>query len=297
MIDVQGDQALPTQGLLHVDHVTLSGSADNGVILRNRAGFTPESTALTITGSAQYPIAIWEASVGSVPPGAYTGNGHDEILLAAINNSPITISTTMHDRGVPYRVGQQDSMELRVVAGVGMPLATLTIEPGVIVRFNKDGVMHVQPGSSYTEAARGALVAVGTEAKPIVFTSGTAAPAAGDWFGVWFGFIPDASNQVDHVRVEYAGGPSVSGSNSCPGTGWTSSNAAIRLLGPPAGQFITHTTITSSAAHGIDRGWRADTQTDFLPTNTFVGVTWCQETYPKDHNGACPPADQVPCPK
>jgi hypothetical protein len=36
---------------------------------------------------------------------------------------------------------------------------------------------------------------------------------------------------------------------------------------------------------------------DFLASNSFDGVLWCQQTYPKDHNGACPPLAQVPCPQ
>src|SRR5207244_10433561 len=91
VLDLQGDEFSPTQGLLHVDHVTINGSGDNGIRLTDRAGFTPASTDLTITGAAQYPVAMWEASVGTLPSGSYTGNAHDEILLAAINNSPITI--------------------------------------------------------------------------------------------------------------------------------------------------------------------------------------------------------------
>lgn len=295
VLDLMGDQAAPTQGLLHVDHVTISGSADNGVILRNRAGFTAESTALTITGSAQYPVAIWEASVGTLPPGSYTGNAHDEILLTASNNSPITRSTTMHDRGVPYRVGQGDGAELRVGSSGTEPVATLTIEAGVVVRFNKKGVMQVQVGGG-TDPARGALIAAGTADRPIVFTSGTAAPAAGDWFGVWFGAVPDASDVLDHVRVEYAGGTSSTGSNACPGSTWTTTDAAIRMAGVPAREFITNATIVASASHGIDRGWRADPLIDFLETNTFSEIRWCLQTFPRNAHGVCPPVAEVPCP-
>lgn len=296
VLDLQGDQTLPTQGLLHVDHVTISGSADNGVILRNRAGFSADSTALTITGSAQYPVALWEDSVGTLPPGSYTGNAHDEILLAASNNSPIVRTTTMHDRGVPYRVGLLDGQELRVGAPPGQPLATLTIEPGAILRFNHNGVMQVQVGSGTTPAL-GALIAAGTAERPIVFTSGTASPAAGDWYGVWFGFVPDSTDIMDHVRVEDAGGASVTGSNACPGTTWTTTNAAIRISGPPTTQFVTNSVVTASAAHGIDRGWRADTLVDFLATNTFTDINWCFQTYPRTAAGVCPAADQVPCPR
>src|SRR5439155_23069685 len=47
IIDLQGiDAAKPTQEIISVDHVTLSGSASNGIVLRDGAGFTKDSTAL-----------------------------------------------------------------------------------------------------------------------------------------------------------------------------------------------------------------------------------------------------------
>jgi hypothetical protein len=145
-----------------------------------------------------------------------------------------------------------------------------------------------------TNPATGALVAVGTAASPIVFTSAEAQPAAGDWLGITFGQVPDASDRIDFARVEYAGGASSSGSDSCPSTAFNTSDAAIRIFGPPASAFVTNTTINASKAHGIDRGYRSDTKLDFLPTNTFQAIALCKQTYPKDANGACP-AD-VPCP-
>jgi hypothetical protein len=64
------------------------------------------------------------------------------------------------------------------------------------------------------------------------------------------------------------------------------------LRGP--GRLVTNTAILASAGHGIDRGWRG-TEVDFLGGgNTFSGITWCTQSYPKDMNGGCP--DPVPCP-
>ncbi|HEY1584373.1 MAG TPA: hypothetical protein VGH63_01725 [Polyangia bacterium] len=71
-------------------------------------------------------------------------------------------------------------------------------------------------------------------------------------------------------------------------------DAAIRIGGAPAAAFITNSTISDSAAHGIDRGFRDDAKPDFLPTNTFVNVAACKQTYPRDVSGACP--TPVPCP-
>jgi hypothetical protein len=140
-------------------------------------------------------------------------------------------------------------------------------------------------------AAQGALVVNGTAAKPVVFTSAEATPAAGDWLGIWFGEVPAPNDKIDYARIEYAGGLSSSGSDAC-NTG--NNDAAIRIFNLPSGAFVTNTTIQDSAGHGIDRGWRNDSKPDFLPTNTFTNVAKCKESYPKDTNGGCPTT--VPCP-
>lgn len=55
--------------------------------------------------------------------------------------------------------------------------ATLTIEAGATIKFKK--------GKTALVITRGAkIVAVGTESKPIVFTSAEATPARGDWGGI-----------------------------------------------------------------------------------------------------------------
>ncbi len=99
---------------------------------------------------------------------------------------------------------------------------------------------------------------------------------------------------MQNTRVEFAGGASVSGGNSCPHPGIAINDAAIRIFGPPATQFITNAEIRSSARFGIDRGWRADLQPDFLASNTFTAVASCEETTPRTFNGTCPAL--LPCP-
>jgi hypothetical protein len=94
---------------------------------------------------------------------------------------------------------------------------------------------------------------------------------------------------VQNVRVEFAGGATTSSSNSCPYPGRVGQNdAAIRIFGPPSTQFITNTEILASLRDGIDRGWRADLQPDFLATNTFTAVAACKQTTPRTFNGVCP---------
>ena len=204
----------------------------------------------------------------------------------------------MRDRGVPYRVGNSISGgDLRVGPRPGMTgLVTLTLEPGVTLRFKKGGALRIHPGAG-TSPALGALVAAGTAEKPIVFTSAEAAPAAGDWLGIWFGFVPDPSDRIDHARVQYAGGLSSTGSAACVGPTGPEMDAAIRIFGPPSSQLVTNTAILDSARHGIDRSWAADDRIDFLPGNTFQRVAACLQTYPRGLTMTCPQPADVPCPR
>jgi len=85
-------------------------------------------------------------------------------------DSDITVNTEWVTAGSPYYV----KMDVVVRDGV-----TLTIEPGVDVKFN---------GFFYLEcAATGKIMAQGTVDKPINFTSNSATPVAGDWAWVTTG--------------------------------------------------------------------------------------------------------------
>lgn len=100
----------------------------------------------------------------------------------------ITQDTTWTKANSPYIVGQS-----YINAGV-----TLTIEPGVEVRFTSNGWLSTVPGSVST------LIAQGTEAEPIRFTSAAAAPSAGDWNSL-YAYLGAVVN-LGHCVVEYAGG-------------------------------------------------------------------------------------------
>ncbi|MGZ5894235.1 MAG: hypothetical protein ACXWJ7_16630, partial [Caldimonas sp.] len=187
-----------------------------------------------------------------------------------------------------------DGGRMDVNAPVGS-VAVLTIEPGVTMRFPPGGTLNVDPGNG-TNPARGALIAIGgaTPSQTIVFTSDQAAPKAGDWLGIGFNGAVDPRTTMQNTRVEFAGGASLTGGNSCPYPGVVINDAAIRIFGPPQTQFITNTEVLASARFGIDRGWRADVQPDFLASNTFITVASCKETTPRTAAGVCPV--NPPCP-
>ncbi len=297
-LDLRADQNLAPAEILHADHLTIQDSASQGVYLHESGAFSAASNNLVIERSKGYPIHAWANLAGTIPSGVYTGNGVDEILLSGSDAGQNIRSwdVTFADHGVPYHVGNSSAEGRLDVGGAPTSTATLTIDPGVTLRFKKGGVLYVDYFSG-TTAATGTLIAVGTSAKPIVFTSAEPAPVAGDWLGLSFGDLPSVNDQLDFVTVEYAGGSSSSGSSSCPYPATPINDAAIRIHGAPASAFITNTTISNSASNGIDRGWASDNQPDFLldGTNAFVSVSRCTQTFPKNaNNGGCPVP--VPCP-
>jgi hypothetical protein len=278
---------------LFTDHVDIAASASQGIILAGVVGMDPGSDQLTIHGSAGFPIATHPNLVGTIPRGTYTGNATNEILIT--NQGQVTTYAGIHNYGVPYRVGTAANDQLDVAAVTGV--ATLAIDPGVIMKFQPGGRLRIDTTGGTTTPSRGALIAVGTVDAPIVFTSVSATPAAGDWLGIIFAGVTDPTTKMDYVSVEFAGGVTATGSNSCPYPGRVGQNdAAIRIYGTtaPATEYITNTTIVSSARDGIDRGWRDDPMTDFLATNTFTNVAGCKQSTPRTFAGVCPTTP--PCP-
>jgi parallel beta-helix repeat protein len=116
----------------------------------------------------------------------------------------ICSNTTWSLAGSPYVVTGSSG----IVIGCN---ATLTIEPGVVVKF--DPTLAIVVGSAAFGNAT--LVARGTEELPITFTSNSGAPAAGDWSRIHFtnyavDAVFDANTYIsggilEHVVVEYAG--------------------------------------------------------------------------------------------
>ena len=295
-IEVRGDQLLPSQEILFVDHVTVKGSPSHGVSLYGGGAFTKDSTDLTISGAKRAPVRADARLIGNLPTGTYTGNAFDFIQLDTTQNISYE-DVTFHERGVPYHVGSpgQTSGDLRV--GAGKVFSTLTLEPGVVLKFDKNiaASLHVEVAIG-TTPAMGALVAVGTATKHIVFTSQSDAPAAGDWRGLTFGLQPSTKNQLEYVEILYAGGKSGAQGFHCQapdGKYSANEDAAFALFGPPQAQFLKNSTISFSAGLGIDLGYSGG-PVDFLPTNDVNNTADCKQSYPRPTAGSCPTS--VACP-
>jgi len=145
-------------------------------------------------------------------------------------SGPITSDTTWTLANSPYIVTGNNVL---VMEGV-----TLTIEPGVVVKFENERSLQID----------GQLIARGTAENPIIFTSNQPNPSPGDW-----GYILFTDSSVDatydsdgnyvsgsileHCIVEYAGGVSVS------------NNGAVRINN--AHPLINDCIIKNNKAPGI----------------------------------------------
>jgi hypothetical protein len=123
----------------------------------------------------------------------YSGTTAPEEITAEITvgsptgtevSGPIDTDTTWTQAGSPYIVVGH------VTVGA---LATLTIEPGVTVKF--DGNYYLQ--------INGELLAQGSEGSEILFTSNQTNPAAGNWQGIYLNGAL-ASSRLIYCRIEYS---------------------------------------------------------------------------------------------
>ena len=291
----QEGQPHPT---LFVDHVTVEGSHGLGVLM-DSTDFVAGSTALTVHGSGTFPVYLGAANATNLPVGTYTGNARDVFLLQSVdvaaygNDDPVIHDATLPNRGLPYQVGP-DGSKASIRVGDGReetPPATLTIEPGVELRFSDDGQLLV---SAHMVAShwvpQGALVANGTAAQPITFTSKRAVPQPGDWAGLYFADAVAPTTSVSHAVIAYAGGESGSTGTcvSTPGASNYDADCAVILFlaAAPASQFLHDSTIRDSHACGVYRGWTG-ADIDFTATNTFSGLSGCSQSNVHDDKSGC----------
>jgi hypothetical protein len=287
MIEARGDQLMPAQAILKLDHVTVSNSGTYGVSLRAGGALTPDSQALTITKSAKAAMRILPRLASNIPTGTYTGNTEDAIVVETEAYGEVNYDdVTYHDRGVPYRVGAD------VTLGdfkVGPQHFTLTLEAGVKLAFKKNGVL----GAVESASSTGVIVANGTADKPVVLTSSSMSPAAGDWVGVQLGKVVDSGFKLDHVEIRYAGGASQSSGHHCQpnptvnGEQSKNDDAALAIYHEPSKPYLTNSLIADSAGDAVDNAYTG-AYVDAKPTNTFMGVAGCQVTLPLPKTGLCP---------
>jgi hypothetical protein len=256
--------------LATLDRVLITGAASHGLTLEAWGAPTDASTRVWVRncGSDDYPSAVRiEPGVAATLPAGLevSGNRRDEILMTT--SKTFTRDDRLGDHGVPYH--QKGVLYLNPGAD-GAPV-TLTIDPGVTLAFEQEVGSGIEVGSSSTRP--GVLVAEGTEASPVRFTSASATPAPGDWESLYFRYFPLSGNHVSHAIIEYAGRLATTTGFGC---GPSHNDAAVVILGqgpdekPPASAFLDHCAFDHDAGTTvIVSGWVDDTGPDFSESNTF----------------------------
>jgi hypothetical protein len=266
-----------------VKNVRIETSATFGLNVQYSGGLTADSAGLVVFDSGRtpgniaidtsYPIYVTTPSVNTLPPGQYTGNAKDEILVD--NPSSVATDESFRNLGVPYRMRYGFSMS-PVLSEFQGGLLTLTIEAGVRIRFlqSPGNIPSFNLGASNGDLPANIwpvrLIANGTLAQPIIFTSAAAVPAAGDWGGIEWHGGPGTGNVVNFVHVEYAGGDSGTAGFGC---GPADNDAALIVTNwIPGEDFVQNSTFSNSLAGGIVMGWISDSIRDFKTGNNFTAI-------------------------
>lgn len=270
---------------VRADWLLVDRSRGAGINLLHYAAFTEDSRGVAVRGSKSDPLRIEIGAVSTVPEEiVLDGNEHDEIAVDQTWQG--TLSHTFKKRGFPYRV--LSAIYLHPIEN-GDP-AVMTIEPGVTLRFaTKSGPGGVYVGT--TKERMGQIVARGTAAEPIVFTSPNAAPAPGDWLGLWFRYYPARGNAIENAVVEYAGAQSGASSHGC---GPRENDASILILGGrPDEAFVKRTTLRRGAGKtGIVSGWVSNLDgPSFKADNVFEEMPACVVSRWQGENGCGPSSD------
>jgi len=275
-ISMTGQSNLP-DAVLKTNVVQISNMEGAGIYLSD-AAFTSDSQALTISGSPDYPLALRAMALGSIPTGDYTGNAHSDALV--VENVNIFDNLTIHKRLPIYF--NTNGVSVVGLAPTFVPNLTLTLDAGVVLKFEGAAPTLVLVGGQGQglNDFNAALVAKGTSADPVIFTSAKASPTPGDWAGIWL--VTSNGSQLDHVIFEYAGGTSSSvGALNCGPLGAMNQQAAniaplfvgdgTDLAYVPPSNLITNSTFRNNIGnYAIDSLWQAASFGPVLTnTNTF----------------------------
>lgn len=161
-------------------------SADKGVALGENGKFTSFTNNI-FTSLNGHPLEVYANAVTTI--GDNNDYGADKFIRVA---GTLDVPTaTWKKLEAPYYINSQ----LHVGSAAG---TSLTLSPGTVLKFESVGSMLV--GYNGT----GTLIAEGTEADSIVFTSGRTSPNKGDWGGVYF-LGGNSSSSLKYCKFEYGG--------------------------------------------------------------------------------------------
>jgi len=178
-------------------------NVNNGIGEPSAATAMPDGMTIRLTTSALSECVTYEVAITGVLSGAGDPLYPEASPATVSGNGIILVNDIEHDTvWSPANNPYCPSTDIFVTDG-----ATLTIEPGVIVKF----FPHVADADyGWSDLADiivsngGGIIASGTEADPIVFTSLAESPAQGDWGALLiFGTALDVL-EIAYINFSYA---------------------------------------------------------------------------------------------
>ena len=116
------------------------------------------------------------------------------------NTPNYTLSTNI-TTNITHDVTMEEGKTYTIDGTIYVDGATLTIKPGVTVKFTKNSSLVFG-----VHAINSTLIANGTSANPIKFTSAEYYPAEGDWNNIKFTLGTSNSSSMKYCNIMYAGG-------------------------------------------------------------------------------------------
>jgi parallel beta-helix repeat protein len=142
----------------------------------------------SISDYETYALELTPNTVHSI--GSNNSLGEKPVIIGGAFN---IAAATWPKREFPYLIS---GLSIGSTAG-----SVLTLQPGVVMKMTSGRVL---VGDTDWGTVKGTLIAVGTEAEPILFTSASATPAPVNWDGIYF----RAGNQDSKMKyciLEYGG--------------------------------------------------------------------------------------------
>ena len=231
------------------------------------AGGVAHITDTQFISNTEYAVRFADGSMNPVLARlGGVGNGVDGV---ALGSGTLSGPHIWEEMGLPYVVVGNGSVE----AG-----ASLTVEPGVEVRFEEAKGLTVD----------GVLTAVGTVSRPITFTGTSEQP--GWWTNIRIrgtSAVPNVGSELAHVTVEYAGRSYANLYLKDAQVRITdsrfrySSKDGIYVWTGGGRSVVERSQIVDNAGYGINN---RDTETPLRAENNW----WGSDTGPRDDNGCNP---------
>ncbi len=162
-----------------------------GISLDSESGFSTFNNN-TFSDNNDHAIVIYASQANTIGTGNNFNTGNRGVL---VKGNAISQDVIWNKLNCAYFV--DGTMQVASTSG-----ATLTIEPGTVIKFTENSEFDIAYGSGNY----GKVVAVGTEDEPILFTSASPAPSNGDWDGIWMYEGTSSGTEFNHCIISYGGG-------------------------------------------------------------------------------------------